>query len=316
MWVGAQTGCPFLHCDLRAAQMNVIRSVIRELILYEFELDHNITETTKNICCEQKWRPSCPSAVIIWLKKFQSGFKELQRSPKTIDSEAGLKSMKSNMTNSTQRVLGRIAISLFPCGSVASYFRQKHQEVPNGILRYQNITHWAHPPDRSSRGIHWENWELVDRLMVIKKLISCFVHETLYLSEYLSLIGIILRWVFLIWELIFIYLWQTFCPHLGSFLCFFFHYVSARFHLWPSSGDLPRPRIGMMSLVTVSPVITAFHSCCLSHHVFDQVNLWPAWVGFENAIFWQCSPGTVETQCLYPLRRGPRTTKMRIKSLQ
>ena len=69
---------------------------------------------------------------------------------------------------------------------------------------------------------------------------------------------------------------------------------------------LPRPRIGMMSLVTVSPVITAFHSRCLSHHVFDQVNLWPAWVGFETAIFWQCSPGTVETQHLYQLRHGPR----------
>ena len=27
----------------------------------------------------------------------------------------------------------------------------------------------------------------------------------------------------------------------------------------------------MLSLVTVSQVITAFHSCCLSHHVFDQV---------------------------------------------
>ena len=65
------------------------------------------------------------------------------------------------------------------------------------------------------------------------------------------------------------YLLQTFCPHLGSFLCcFFFHFVSAKFHLWPSSGDLPRPRIGMLSLVTVSPVITAFHSCCLSHHAF------------------------------------------------
>ena len=49
------------------------------------------------------------------------------------------------------------------------------------------------------------------------------------------------------------------------FVLFFFHYVSAIFHLWPSSGDLPRPRIGMLSLVTVSPVITAFHSCCLSH---------------------------------------------------
>ena len=36
------------------------------------------------------------------------------------------------------------------------------------------------------------------------------------------------------------YLLQTFCPHLGSFFCvccFFFHYVSAKYHLWPSSGD-------------------------------------------------------------------------------
>ena len=70
---------------------------------------------------------------------------------------------------------------------------------------------------------------------------------------------------------------------------------------------LPRPRIGMMSLVTVFPVITAFHSCCLSHHVFDQVNLWPAWVGFETAIFWQRSPGIVETQRLYPLRPEGRS---------
>ena len=62
----------------------------------------------------------------------------------------------------------------------------------------------------------------------------------------------------------------------------------------------------MLSLVTVSPVITAFHSCCLTHHVFDQVNLWPAWVGFETAIFWQCSPGTVETQRLYPMRHRPK----------
>ena len=62
----------------------------------------------------------------------------------------------------------------------------------------------------------------------------------------------------------------------------------------------------MLSLVTISPIISAFHSCCLSHHVFDQVNLWLAWVGIETAIFWQCSPGTVETQRLYPLYHGPR----------
>ena len=103
------------------------------------------------------------------------------------------------------------------------------------------------------------------------------------------------------------YLLRTFCPHLGSF-CVVFSFTTFRPNF--TSGllqvILPRPRIGMLSLVTVSPVITAFHSCCLSHHVFDQVSLWPAWVGFETAIFWQCSPGTVETQRLYPLRHGPR----------
>ena len=107
------------------------------------------------------------------------------------------------------------------------------------------------------------------------------------------------------------HLLRTFCPHLGSFFlwCFFFHYVSAKFHLWPSSGDLPRLPIGMLSLVTVSPVITAFHSCCLSHHGFDQVNFWPAWVGFETAIFWQCSPGTIETQRLYLKNTTPLSQK-------
>ena len=74
-------------------------------------------------------------------------------------------------------------------------------------------------------------------------------------------------------ELIF-YLLRTFCPHLGSVLCcFFFHYVSAKFHIWPSSGDfLPRPQIGMMSLVTVFPVITAFQ---LKTIIYDLV-----WLGF------------------------------------
>ena len=109
---------------------------------------------------------------------------------------------------------------------------------------------------------------------------------------------------------------RTFCPHLGSFCFVGFFLFFVLFLLSLRFGQIsplaffrwfsPRPRIGMMSLVTVSPVITAFHSCSLSHHVFGQVNLWPAWVGFETAIFWQCSPGTVETQRLYPLRHGPR----------
>ena len=82
------------------------------------------------------------------------------------------------------------------------------------------------------------------------------------------------------------YLLRTSCPHLGSF-CVVSTFTTFRPNF--TSGlfqvILPRPRIGMLSLVTVSPVITAFHSFCLSHHVFDQVNLWLAWVGFETAIF-------------------------------
>ena len=42
-----------------------------------------------------------------------------------------------------------------------------------------------------------------------------------------------LRWGFLIWVLI---LLQTFVLILVVFFCFS-HYVSAKFHLWPSSGD-------------------------------------------------------------------------------
>ena len=104
-------------------------------------------------------------------------------------------------------------------------------------------------------------------------------------------------------ENFFFNLLRTLCPHLGSFcVVFFFHYVSTKFHLWPSSGDLPRPRIRMMSLVTVSLSIFVVYRTTF----FDQVNLWSAWVGFETTIFWQCSPGTVETQRQYPLRHGPR----------
>ena len=120
-----------------------------------------------------------------------------------------------------------------------------------------------------------------------------------------------MRWGFLIWELIFIYCGLFFLILVVFF--FFFCVVSSFTTFRPNftfgllQVILPRPRIRMMSLVTVFPVITAFHSCCLSHHVFEQVNLWPAWVGFETAIFWLCSPGTIETQRHYPLRHGPRS---------
>ena len=61
------------------------------------------------------------------------------------------------------------------------------------------------------------------------------------------------------------YLLRTFCPHLSSFLggggCVVSSFTTFRPNF--TSGllqvILPRPRIGMMSLVIVSPVITAFY---------------------------------------------------------
>ena len=111
-----------------------------------------------------------------------------------------------------------------------------------------------------------------------------------YLPDYQKMLFFYLKTI--LRRINFFYLLRTFCPHLGKFF-FVLFLLSLRFgQISPLAffrWFLPRPRIGMMSLVTVSPVITAFHSWCLSHHVFDQVNLWPAWVGFEAAIFWQCS---------------------------
>ena len=94
-------------------------------------------------------------------------------------------------------------------------------------------------------------------------------------------------------ELIF-YLLRTFCLHLGSF-----YIVSSSL------------RFGQISPLAFFRWLTATsygnaESCGLSHHVFDQVNLWPAWVGIETAIFWHCPPGTEETQHPYPPRHGPR----------
>ena len=97
---------------------------------------------------------------------------------------------------------------------------------------------------------------------------------------------------------------RTFFPHLDSFVLFLlslrFGQISplAFFRWFAATSDRNAESCNRIPCNYCLPL--------LLHHDFDQVNLWPAWVGFENAIFWQCSPGTVETQCLYPLRHGPR----------
>ena len=50
---GALTHCAWLHSmwDLKATQMIVQRSLICQLMFYEYELGYNTTEAIKNVCC-------------------------------------------------------------------------------------------------------------------------------------------------------------------------------------------------------------------------------------------------------------------------
>ena len=72
--VGALTCCALLNSvrDLKAVQMNVQRSLIREVMLYKFELGHKTAKATQNICCAKG-----EGAVTGWFKKFRLKYKKV-----------------------------------------------------------------------------------------------------------------------------------------------------------------------------------------------------------------------------------------------
>ena len=47
------------------------------MVVHEFELGHNATEATKNICCAKEKDADNPSTVTKRLEKFRKGFKNL-----------------------------------------------------------------------------------------------------------------------------------------------------------------------------------------------------------------------------------------------
>ena len=92
------------------------------------------------------------------------------------------------------------------------------------------------------------------------------------------------------------YLLRTFCPHLGSF--FFFCLVSSFTTFRPNFTSgllqviLPRPRIGMLSLVTVSPGKCDDRDETINHIISEcskvaqkEYKTRHDWVG--NAIHWE-----------------------------
>ena len=85
----------------------------------------------------------------------------------------------------------------------------------------------------------WEGWLLSLQLLLFGMLPSGLIQYSL---QHSSTIAMCVWMCVLLFGMrkklrINFYLWRTFCPHLGRFFlcCFFFHCVSAKFHLWPSS---------------------------------------------------------------------------------
>ena len=74
-------------CNLKTTQMNVQCSLIRELMIYEIELGHNVTKATKNICCMKDEGAVDHSTVNRWFKKFCLGCKKIDDRAKSVRSK-------------------------------------------------------------------------------------------------------------------------------------------------------------------------------------------------------------------------------------
>ena len=104
-------------CDLKATHMNMQYSLIQELMLYKFEVGHNVVEAAKNICWAKSEGTVDHSTITKWFKKFhRSGCKNLDdqvRSGKSkiIYSESLLWIIEAYLANSTWRVSGELDIS-------------------------------------------------------------------------------------------------------------------------------------------------------------------------------------------------------------
>ena len=133
--------------DLKATQINVQCSLIWELMLYEFELDPNAAEATKNICCAKDGGTVDNSRVTRWLKIVCLGCKNLNNQaksgrPRSMDSETMLQAIETNLASSTWRVSGELSISQ---SSLVYYLHDLSksihscQIVPHSIKMMENV---------------------------------------------------------------------------------------------------------------------------------------------------------------------------------
>ena len=89
-----------LH-DLKATQMNIQHSLIQEIMIYKFKLNHNATEATKNICCIKGEGSVDQATLTRGFKKFCSSYKKLNKKaksgrPKITDSKVAFQAIEVN----------------------------------------------------------------------------------------------------------------------------------------------------------------------------------------------------------------------------
>ena len=127
---------------LKDAQINLQNSLIREFILYKFEIGHNAVEASKDSCGAKGEGLVDHRTVSRSLNKLCSGCKKLDDQEgsswtKTVVSKAVLLAIEPNPASTTRRVSGELAqhLTVQRC----SRHRKKHLELPNCDSRYQNI---------------------------------------------------------------------------------------------------------------------------------------------------------------------------------
>ena len=81
--------------------MNVRHSLIWQFMLYAFELGHNATEATKNICCTKSEGTVDHNTVTRWLKKNCLFYENLDNQAKSdrLDSETMFKEYQTSLAS-------------------------------------------------------------------------------------------------------------------------------------------------------------------------------------------------------------------------
>ena len=145
MVVGVLTCCALLHSmsDWENCTAEVPHSLIQELLLYDFQLNHNATEAPKKVCCTKSKGAVDHSMVTRCLKKFILVCKNLDDNKVRLAWKCGFWDHDStHWGKSSEELLETIRQAwhlTVQRGSLLSQPQLKHLELPISTSHYQRI---------------------------------------------------------------------------------------------------------------------------------------------------------------------------------